>query len=176
MDEILAVILQDTYSLTQFKHRLRTLKSNLIETFFGETHLASTSGEESSFGTGPTPEVNLAPQDLDWLKSLPSGFYQNFTKDNVYQVFTNLEGEIPKLKILIMYLSFEPDDVTLNQIGQASRKAFASPLLLLDIKLNPILIAGPALSWKGVLRDYSLKAKLTERKEEILQSFKKFLR
>ena len=35
MDEILAIILKDTYSLSQLKTRLRILKSNLLKTFFG---------------------------------------------------------------------------------------------------------------------------------------------
>lgn len=159
MNDILAVILQDTYSLTQLKSRLRILKSNLLKTFFGSQEA----------------DIPIHPQDLDWLKSLPPTFYQNFNKDNVYKIFVDIEAQIPKLPILTMYLVFEPDFITLNQIGAFTRQTFF-PLLLLDVKLNPGLIAGTALVWKGIYKDYSVKAKIEQRKEEILQGFKKFLR
>ncbi|MBI2329999.1 hypothetical protein HYU94_01270 [Candidatus Daviesbacteria bacterium] len=178
MDQTLAIILKDTYSLTQLKSRLRILKSSLLKTFFGGS-TGSTPGESpsTSLGTsGPIFEVNILPQDLNWLKSLPENFYRQFNKDNVYKIFTELEAQIPKLPILTMYLVFEPDFMSLGQIGATVRKTFVQPTLLLDIKLNPGLIAGIALVWKGIYKDYSVKAKIEQRKEEILQGFKRFLR
>ncbi|EKD85258.1 MAG: hypothetical protein ACD_38C00060G0003 [uncultured bacterium] len=160
MDEILAIILKDTYSLSQLKTRLRILKSNLLKTFFGNS-------EE---------DVPITVPDLSWLKSLPAEFYQRFNKDNVYQTFSNIEKEIPNLKILTIHLAFEPDDITLNQISAYARNTFSASGLLLDIKQDSALIAGAALTWKGVYKDYSLRAKLDTKKGEILQEFKKFLR
>lgn len=167
MDDTLSIILKDTYSLTQLRLRLRVLKTHLIASFFGaSTPLldSSTSGED------------IPPQELNWLNSLPASLYKKFNKENVYEMFSSFDSQMAKLPILTMYLTFEPDDATLNQISAFARKTFGVPLLLLDIKLDPHLIAGASLSWKGILRDYSLRAKLTEKKEEILQGFKKFLR
>lgn len=158
MDDILNIILKDTFTLTQLKTRVRVLKSNLLKTFFG----------------GET-KLTLSPQDLSWLKSLPPSFYQQFTKDNVYKIFVDLENKIQNLKLLTIYLTFEPDDVVVKEIGIMVRKTFGS-FLPLDIKYDPTLIAGCALVWKGVYRDYSLRAKIEERKGEILEGFKKFLR
>jgi len=160
MNELLSIILKDTYSLSQLKHRLRILKSNLLKTFFG----------------GENQNLSLTAQDLNWLKSLPSSFYQKFTKDNVYQILGGLEKGIPDLPTLTMYLTFEPDDATMSQIGSVARKTFNSPSLILDIKLDLKLIAGAALVWKGVYRDYSLRSKIESRKAEIFEGFKKFLR
>jgi len=168
MNNILATILKDTYSLSQLKHRLRILKSNLLKTFFGG--ITSTS-EESK----PTSEVTH-PEDSNWLKSLPQSFYQQFNKDNVYQIFSDLEKMTTNLPILTMYLAFEPDEATLNQLGTFVRQTFNFPLLLLDIKINPNLIAGTALVWKGIYKDYSLHAKIEEKRNEISQGFKRFLR
>lgn len=158
MDEILNIILKDTYSLTQFNHRFRMVKSNLLTAFFG----------------GPAESMN--PQDLNWLQSLPEGFYHQFTKDNVYDLLGKLENKNSRLMLLTMYLTFEPDDAAVNQIGAVARKTLGLPFLLLDIKFDPGLIAGAALAWKGVYQDYSLRAKIEARKQEILQEFKKFLR
>lgn len=162
MNEILSTILKDTYSLTSLKHRLRILNSYFLKTFFGETEA--------------TVDIPLSTQDSNWLKSLPESFYQKFNKDNVYEIFSGLEKEIETLKILTLYLSFEPDELTLSQIGFSARKTFNLSLLLLDIKVDPNLIAGPAMTWKGVYRDYSLRAKLEEKKQDLSEEFRRFLR
>lgn len=160
MDEVLNIILKNTYSLTQYKHRLQVLKTRLLQEFFG--------------GNGENPAVTT--HDNNWLISLPEDFYKQFNKDNVYDIFSGLEKLVSKLQILTMYLTFEPDEITLSQLGQAARTSFGFPALLLDIKLNPNLIAGAALSWKGRLRDYSLKSRLEEKRIEITQGFRRFLR
>lgn len=163
MNQILTTILANTYSLTQLKHRVRILKTNLLKTFFGTE-------------PGYTSEVNLAPQDLNWLKSLPADLYQKFTKENVYQIFSDLDDNIAHLPILTMYLTFEPDEPALTQLGSFTRKQFSLPNLLLDIKLDPNLIAGTALVWKGRYKDYSLRLKIEEKKSEIFTGFRRFLR
>ncbi len=159
MDDILTIILKDTYSLTQYKHRLMVMKTHLLQVFFG-------GGQNETLST----------QDSIWVKSFPPNFYKQFNKDNVYDIFSGLENRISHLQILTIYLTFEPDEITLIQLGQAARTFFGFPALILDIKLNPNLIAGTALSWKGRLRDYSLKAKLEEKRIEIAQGFRRFLR
>lgn len=156
--EILTTILKDTFSLSQFKTRVRLLKANLLKTFFG----GETATESPS-------------QDLNWLKSLPPYLYQQFNKDNVYDLFSELEQASSKLPILTMYLAFEPDDITVSNLGTFARKTFGLSLML-DIKFDPNLIAGTAFVWKGVYRDYSLKAKIENMKGEISQGFKRFLR
>lgn len=163
MNEILNTILKDTFSLAQLKHRIRILKSNLLRTFFDNqpSHIY---------------EGVLSHQDLNWLKSLPSDFYQQFNKNNVYQIFSSLDDNSANLPILIMYLTFEPDEATLNLLGLFTRKQFNNPSLMLDIKFDPNLIAGIALVWKGVLRDYSLRLRIESKKSEILEGFKRFLR
>lgn len=159
--EILNTILQTTYSLVNLKHRLRILQSYFLKAFFGETEA--------------TVNIPLSTQDSNWLKSLPESFYQKFTKDNVYEIFATLE-QTNNFKILTIYLTFEPDDATLTQIGTLARQNFNLPNLLLDIKLDQNLIAGTALSWKGIYKDYSIRAKIEERRSELLKEFKKFLR
>lgn len=158
MDDTLAIILKDTYSLTQLKHRLRILKVNLEKNFFGGT------------------EENFTAADLNWLEFLPENFSQRFDKNNIYEIFANLDKTSAQLPILTIYLTFEYNDVTAAQIGSYARTAFNQPLLLLDIKFDPLLAGGTALVWKGVYKDYSLRKMIEDRKSEILQSFKRFLR
>lgn len=167
MEDILNTILQDTFSLTQLKHRLRLLKTNLLKTFFG-------SDNQSNLPPGQT-DLSLSAEELNWLKKLPEDFYKKFNKDNVYKIFSDIDERITKLPTLTMYLTFEPDDTILSQIGTYARTSFG-PTLLLDIKTDPNLVAGTALVWKGIRKDYSLHAKIVEKQDEIFQEFKKFLR
>ena len=159
MEDILTTILKDTFSLTQFKTRVRLLKASLLKAFFG----------------GENEDLPPYPHDLNWLKTLPENFYQKFTKDNVYQILSTLEQEVAKLPILTIYLTFETDAATLSSIGTYARKMFGSNLML-DCKFDPNLIAGAALVWRGVYKDYSLRAKIESKKGEILQNFKAFFR
>lgn len=157
MNNLLNTILKDTYTLTSLKHRLNILKTSLLQKFFG------------------AQEQVLAEKDLSWLKSLPTNFIKKFNKDNVYNIFTQLEKQVTELETLTIYLAFEPDENTYLSIGTFARKSFGSSLIV-DTKLDPKLIAGAALVWKGVYRDYSLRSQIEQKKSEILQQFKKFLR
>lgn len=158
MDQILAVILKDTYSLSQLKKRLQILQSTFQQQFF---HSQATE--------------NLTPKDNQWLKSLPKSFIAAFNKDNLTQNLSSLSSKINSTSILTLYLPIDVSDEILDQIGNKVRQNFGANFLI-DIKYNPILIAGCALSWKGIYKDYSLHSKIAERRLAILQSFKKFLR
>lgn len=155
--DILNTILQNTYSLTQLKHRVSILKSFLEQQFFG-------AGKQ-----------DLSQIDTAWINSLPQTFLQNFNKDNLSAAFEELQKQITKLQTLTLYLTFDPDTQSIQQMGEFARRTF-SPLIMLDIKYDPNLIAGAALVWKGVYKDYSLRSKIESRKGEILESFNKFLR
>lgn len=157
-EDILNTILKDTYTQTQLKRRVSILKTYLLQNLFGS----------------PKKEA-LEEKDLAWLKSLPVEFIQNFNKDNVSDLLSGLEKAIVGLQTLVLYLTFEPDNLSLTQIGNKTRNMFGNSLML-DIKYDPNLIAGAALVWKGIRRDYSLRAKIEEKKSVILESFKKYLR
>ncbi len=158
--DILNTILTNTYTQTQLKHRVRTLKSYLEKALFTTDRSLKDSSQS----------------DLNWLNSLPGTFYKNFNKNNIYQLFTEVEREIEKLPTLIMYLAFEPNDEALSILGPMVRKTFENQSLLIDIKIDPALIAGCGLSFKGVYKDYSLRAKIEVKKEQIMENFKQFLR
>lgn len=156
--DILKAILKDTFTQIQLKARLHILKSYLTQKLF--------EAQKTAF----------EPQDINWLNSRDSTFYQKFTRENVYQLLSSLQTQVNQMTSLIIYLPFEANDEVLSQIGSFSRTTFGKPDLIFEAKFDPKLIAGCALSWKGIYKDYSLKAQIEERKAEVLESFKKFLR
>lgn len=157
MDADLDIIVKDTYTISGLKYRLRILRAYFSKIFFGAADLI------------------LKENNTVWINSLPKDFLAKFDKNNTSQKIAELEKKISQLQPLTLYLPFETNDEAIKLIGELTRKLF-NPKLLLDIKYNPTLLAGCALSWKGTYKDYSLKATIEGRKTEILESFKKFLR
>lgn len=156
MNNLLNIILNDTFTQTGLKHAMLILRAYLSQKIFGS-------------------RAQFAPNDLNWLNTLPENFYQQFNSQNTYQLLEELTRETQKITPLVLYLAFEADESTAAQICSFARQTFQKPDLILDIKVNPLLIAGCSLSWKGIYKDYSLKAKIDERKEDLMVSFKKFL-
>lgn len=159
MNNIGDTILKDTFTLLQLRHRLRVLKSHLLKALFG---------------MDKTPPFDQ--KDLGWLSTLPQSFFQNFSKDNVYKIFDELEKYLANLPTLIIYLPIEASENISLQIGSYARQAFQNPKIILDTKYDPALIAGAALVWRGMYRDYSLRSRVEARKEELLAGFKKYLK
>jgi hypothetical protein len=157
MENILNVILTNTYTLAQIKKRIRILKDYLISQLF----------------RGIRPSLN--EKDLAYLRSLEPSFYQQFNKDNLYPIFADLEKRISQFIPLYLYLPFETDDQVTSQIGQFIQKTYGK-LILFDVKYDPALIAGCSISWQGIYRDYSLRKKIEDRKQEILSIVKGFLK
>lgn len=159
MDQILDTILKDTYTLTQLRHRIRVLREYVNSALF----------------ISPPPKSLIDQDDLLWLNSLGDDFYKQFNKNNVSDVLSKLEEQIQKITPLIIYIPFIADNLAISEIAQYARNLI-SPALLIEIKFDPNLIAGAALSFKGVYKDYSLRTKIQDKKGEILQGFRKFLR
>ena len=158
MDQIFETILKNTYTVFQFKHRLRVLKSHFAQKFYG--------GEF---------QIEPAEDDLKWMKTLPESFFQSFTSDNQVQIFTFLEGKLKETPTLTLNMAFNPPDELINELGEYYRKNFSS-FKLIDLKFDLSLIAGCSMVSNGIYKDYSLKARIEEKKDEIMQQFRKFWR
>ena len=154
--DLLDTILTNTYTMQDLHHRLRILKL-----YF----------ETKQFGG----KFEFSPEDLAWLNSLGEDFFSKFTKENFYNNFLELEKKISLLIPLIIYLSFEPAKEQIELIGLWIKKNLTQKLLF-EIKIDPGLIGGVALVYKGVYKDYSLRSKIQEQNETILTEFKKYIR
>lgn len=157
--DIVDTILQNTYTIRDLRHRLRILKSYLEFKLFGAVDSAK----------------QFSPEDLKWLSSLQSDFLQKFNKENLSQNFSKLEEEVKKLETITIYLSFEPTQTSIEEIHFWMMKNLTSKLLV-DIKFDPTLLAGAAFVYKGVYKDYSLKARIEQQGETILTEFKRYMR
>ena len=154
--DILDTILTNTYTTADLHHRLRILKL-----YF----------ETKQFGG----KFEFSPEDLAWLNSLGEDFFSKFTKENFYNNFLELEKKVSLLTPLIIYLSFEPESLQIESINSWLKKNLSQNILF-DIKIDRELLGGAVLVYKGVYKDYSLRAKIQEQSGTILQEFKKYIK
>lgn len=163
VSQLLDAILEQTYIQVEALSRLRTLKDLILVELFGTKERAKLSNEPA------------AAQHTGWLTTLNQDFFKKFTRENVYDTFNQLEKEIKKIQPLIIYFPFEVTHKDFTPVGQYLRKTYGKNFLA-EIKVDPTLIAGTAFVWKGIYKDYSIRKKISENREEILTSLKSFIR
>ncbi len=149
-NNLISTFFQTTYSLQQAKTRLRLLRAYLLKSFFQESQ---------------TPDTD------PWLLSLGQAFYKEFTRDNVYQKLRSIEETIVKTKPLVLYLSFDIPDSEVDKLGTWFRQNSQSNIFF-DIRFDPNLLGGCAMSWHGVYKDYSLRSRIEMNKDKILGNIK----
>lgn len=158
--ELLDRILASTYSMTDAIRRLRSVKQFLINQLF-----ASAISEFSAD----------TQADTAWLSGLGADFFKNFNQNNVYQLIEEIDKELKKVQPLVIYLPFEMPAGEVVRVGLYLRKTFG-PTFLVDIKIDPNLIAGCALAWNNSYKDYSLRVKISENKLKILEIIKSYVK
>ncbi len=156
-DKILNHILNNTYTFNDLQHRLRVIKAKLTSQFFNS----------------PFKNEDFQKVDIDWLESLDQIFLQLFTKENFNLIFENIEERLKTIDLLTVYLAFEMGGIEIQRFGQFIRLKTRKNLLI-EIKYDPNLIAGCALVWQGIYKDFSLKNTLKQQQSEIIAGFKTF--
>ena len=147
---LLDKILAQTYTQTDALNRLHALKNLLVAELFGR-------GKSSDRQTAPV--------------SLGKDFYKHFNRNNVYNLFDTLEEKIREIKPLVIFLPFELPEEGMAALGQRMRRLFGKNFLA-EIKLDPNLLAGAALVWDGVYKDFSLREKIEDNRERIIKTLR----
>lgn len=156
---LLEKILENTYTLDMLKKRVKALRHKVnIELF----------------------NLKVDPKREDheydaWINSLGKDFAKVFTRDDFQQAFEELDKQVSELQPLVIYFSYDPGPSQIILIGGWLRQNLGKNFVF-DIKLDYSLIGGCAFVWKGIYKDYSVRAKIAQNKEIILESFRNFLK
>lgn len=152
---LLDYILSDTYTQTDALRRLRLIKYLALQKLFG-------SSKEK--------EEEISPEDSAWL-STQDKTLALLTRENVYEETEAVTDKILSINPLVVYLPFELLYQEVQKLGRRLRTTYGKNFLV-EVKIDPNLIAGCALVWNGIYKDYSLRQKIQEQKEKILQVFR----
>lgn len=165
MDQtLLETILQDTFIKTLALKKVTGLKDYLLNKVF------------SSPKQGPS-KINITddPEITTWVLSLNPALLTGINQQHIYTIFDQLEKDIKAIEALVLYLPYELPKEQLTEIGQNLREDYGNNFLI-DIQINPDLVAGVALSYKGIYKDYSVKQSISLNKKAILTTFKQYIK
>lgn len=165
MDQtLLETILQDTFIKTLALKKVIGLKDYLLDRIF------------SLAKQGP-PKTSITddPEIITWVLSLNPSLLTSINQQNIYSVFDKMEKSIKAIEALVLYLPYELPKEQLTEIGQNLREDYGNNFLI-DIQINPDLVAGVALSYKGIYKDYSVKQSISLNKKAILATFRQYIK
>lgn len=176
-DKLVDDILATTYIQIEALSRLRALKDLILVQLFASSAAAApgVGGQVSREKVKMQEVVGSPAQHTAWLTSLGPDFYKNFTRENVYKIFEEMENAIKKIQPLVIYVPFEIPNDELTPVGEYLRKNYGKRFLI-ETKIDPGIIAGTALVWKGMMKDYSIRKKIADNRETILRTLKSFVK
>lgn len=160
---LLDIILADTFIKSDSLKKVVVLRNHLVKKIFN-TSIAP-----------ETADISEDPKMTIWVLNLNPALFSAITQANVYTTFDNLESTIKAIEPLMLYLPYELPEKEVTQIGNKLRDDYG-PHFLMEINMDPNLIAGCAISFKGIYKDYSVKYRITEKKQAILSTFRQYVK
>lgn len=180
-EQIIDKVLEQTYTRAQLIRRIRVLKDfisfKLYKIGSDPTKLTLAQQIEMylTLHQKNLSELDLLRQEGNWLVALGEQFLNLFTPQNSSQIFKVLEEYVATIRPIFVYLPFEMPGNEIEALGQWFKQNIGKRTLY-EINYDGDLIAGCALSYGGVYRDYSLKSKLTENSQLIQDAILKNLK
>ena len=157
MDEIFNKIIAKTYTQYDLKRRLNLLKNVMTKEYFAH-----------DIQSQPVEE-----RDQKWLTEIMP--FLKLTKENFSDTFAALEEKAQNIHSLIIFVPVLLPDTEIDTLGEKIRIDYGNNFVI-DIRLDPGLIGGAALAWGGIYKDYSIKERIKEKKESIIETFQKYIR
>jgi len=164
MEDILALILRDNFTPTSCIRRLHLLENLISKKIFQKDQPAKSS------------VLSLLPQeDSDWVKTISPDLLKNITERNFEQIFRQAEEQIKQIQPLVIFVPFIFANDQILEIGLYLRRNYGEKFLF-ETKIDPNLVAGAALSWKGNYKDYSLRKKMDDQQQLVLSTLKQYIK
>lgn len=165
-EKILNEILKDTFTLEDFKKRVMALKLVLEKKIFAS----------SQYKSGSEIENKALDNSMLWVQYFDKNILNEITGENFREIFEHIDHFISESTTLTIYFVFIPDENQIKEIGHWLRDSLGKPNVIFDYKIDPGLIGGCAIAYKGIYKDYSLKAKIRQEKTLLKEEFGKYLR
>ena len=105
--------------------------------------------------------------------SKPAESIKGLKRDNATEVLTKIKKQIEAIEPLFITIAVQLPEEKLAEIAGRLRKTYGSKFLF-EFKIDPLLLAGCQLVWKGKLVDYSFKSKLAASHSIILETMNKY--
>lgn len=111
-------------------------------------------------------------QEQSWLeKFLP--LIEQITASNIDPIIQTLENLSQSVQMIILYTPFSMPEDYQEKVGSWIKQNLGSNFFI-DLSVDPELIGGCAISYKGIYRDESLSALIKRQETDIIASLKEF--
>lgn len=167
---IINYFLTNTFSKTQAIRRLRLTKEFIDVFLFKNLQKKDFKTVFESFKQTSSAyfiSQEGLEEDFIFLEKIAGELIKSISAENVNESFKLLEDAISHAKIILIYLPFEAPEQEINKLGSWFKQNLG-PTSLIEINYDPGLIGGCALSFNGMYKDYSLRARINENKKQIL--------
>ena len=164
-DALFERIVAETFTTSTLRKRLSLVREYFEKTLFGGNFVVA---------------GDIEPRDHTWLLALTEEYEKKsdsvlnmITKTNFAPIMTKLEEKVTNLTPIVIFLPIllPPDEI--DNLGRGLRRVYGKGVFM-ELRLDPLLIAGAALAWKGVYKDYSLRQKIRDNQDAIVKSFAKY--
>ena len=157
VSQIEQIILKKTFSKADYLRRVTILREFLEKKYFSDGN--------TNFLEFLT-QIKASQHDREAAALWDENFFNLFTKDNLYLVINCLVSALKSLPILTVYLPVMLDDYQIDELGRWFRTNI-NPEVLMDIKINLLMVSGCAYVWKGKYHDLSLHYFLSKKQTVI---------
>ena len=174
-------IVKTTYTKNQLLRRIRLLNDFISYRLFSPQGTAIKDLKEQikkffeAQVNNNIGELSVIAQEADWLNKLDEDFFSHFTTGNFNVAFDELEKELSTAVPIIIYLPFFMPEPEQKAVGDWLKQNI-SPQTLFETNFNANLVGGCSLSYKGVMKDYSILGRIEANKQQITYQLKTFRR
>lgn len=168
--QFLSEILKTTFTVDSFKKRYLALKLLL------EKKIYESEEEKHEEKSDDELKSDNLQKDKKWAEDFDKKLLDQVTNENFKSLNEYINKFIEAGALLSIYFVFIPDHSQVEEIGNWLRKSLNNPNLIFDVKVDPGLIGGCAIAYKGVYKDYSLKARIEGEKSKLMEQFRKYFK
>lgn len=161
-EKLVQDILNETFTRSALHRRISLLRTGIAAIFFTDIE-SSLQNRIDSFIDG----AKLDPTDKQFFYSLAKKFFPDFSKQTIPALTSRLEDMNNKIPILMLSIPVEISEIEANNIGQFVRRTFGK-MAVVDFRINPTIIGGCGISWKGVYYDFSLSYYIKKNREKLI--------
>lgn len=168
-DELLAIILSNTYTVQDIERRLSILRSCVEAALFTETDLSYL--EECALFLSDKAPAHDAEAIKEWGEPVLTAFSQS----NLQARMKALESAVETLPVLTLYIPCTFPEDELKMLGDWCRAEY-HPETLLDLHVDASVVGGCGLVSKDTYYDLSFSARKQEFPELITNLLAEYAR
>lgn len=170
-EQLLEIILSNTYSRQSLKHRLNLTREFLEFHFFSPHENQNLIYLLNRF----VDQKKEGRDEFNALYTWGNDFFDSLKRENFYDYLEKISQAAREIPEAILYLPFMPPIYEEPKLCGWFREN-VKPRFLISVKFNRNLIGGCALVWKGVYYDFSLRYYLTKSRVTIKKVVEEYLR